>query len=175
MPVLLNLLGFFWCWLVLALGAFYDLVIPALVVLAVWLGLHLFYSRTRGSDLRILLAALLIGPLIDVVLLHGQWVSYAAHPDGAGYPPIWIAAMWVNFSTLPNHALAWLRQRRRLAPLLGAVLAPTAYLVGDALGTVELQAPIWLPLLIVAIGWAIVFPAMEMLAVARPSSRSAQR
>ncbi len=170
MPILVNLIGFFWCWLALVLGAFYDLVLPALGLLVCWTALHLFYSRTRAADLRLIGLACLIGPLVDTILLAGHWIGYAAHHPDSVLAPLWLFGCWANFALTLNHSTAWLRGRLWAAALFGAVSGPLSYLAGAALGAIELASPVWVPLLILCLSWAVVIPVLAACSVRRPLS-----
>ncbi len=171
MPILVNLLGFFWCWLALILGAFHDLVVPALGLLGCWTALHLFYSRTRMADLRLIALACLIGPLVDAALLAGHWIEYAAHRADNPLAPLWLFGCWANFALTLNHSTAWMRGRPWMAALFGAVSGPVSYLAGAALGAIELAGPAWVPLLVLALGWAVVMPLLARFVVPRPMSQ----
>lgn len=72
--------------------------------------------------------------------------------------------MWLLFATLPNISLRWLAGRPALAALLGALGGPSAYYGGVALGAARFSEPIWQPLVLLAINWAIAMPLIMALA-----------
>ncbi len=77
--------------------------------------------------------------------------------------PYWIITMWLLFSTTLNVSLRWLYHRYLLAALLGLIFGPLAYLGGAALGAVEIPDRL-LASIVMAAGWAIIFPVSLLIA-----------
>jgi hypothetical protein len=57
------------------------------------------------------------------------------------------------------HALSWLRRYLWLAAVFAGVFGPLSYWLGDELSTADVGAPVILSLTIMAVGWAVLFPA----------------
>ncbi len=163
MPILVNVVGFCLLWLILVLGAFHAQVLPTLVLLGGWTALHLYYSPQRRLDLRILLLALCLGPINDLLLMHGDLLDFVGGRLHADLPPIWIPAHWVNFALLLNHGLRDFHHHPWRLALLGACAAPLAYLAGASLGVVRFEAPLPQALPLLSFGWAITLPLLMLL------------
>jgi len=130
----------------------------ALLVVAV----ALWRSRDRGGELVLLALAAVIGTLCDGLFVLSSRLHYA----GAllpPLPPLWDIALWPLFATTLNGALGWLKERLRLAALLGAVGGPLAYLAAARLGAVQLGAPSS-TLLLLAGAWGVLTPLLLVLA-----------
>ncbi len=160
MPTLINLLAFQMLWLLLVWSAFHQLELQALGVTLVWLAVHLKFSRHRRSDIRLMLLALLCGPLCDTLLIQLNLIEYRGYAPIAGLPPLWIYALWVNFSQLFNHSLIVLHGRPWLTAIMAMVSAPLAYSSGAWLGAAELATPSWPGLLTVTLCWGLILPLL---------------
>lgn len=160
MPKLLNLIAFQMLWLLLVFSAFYDFERLAVVLLGVWLCVHVYFSKHRWADVRLLLLALALGPLCDTLLLHLELVEYRGRVLVAGFPPLWIYAQWANFSQLFNYSFGFLRGRPLFCVFMALVSAPLAYTGGARLGAAVLVEPHWIPLIFVALSWAMVLPLL---------------
>jgi hypothetical protein len=73
-------------------------------------------------------------------------------------------ALWFAFATLPNSSLSWLHGRRLMQAVLGAVLGPLSYYVGEGLGAAVIPEPRLLPLLVIGAVWAAAMPAIYLVA-----------
>ncbi len=164
MPTLLNLAAFNVLWLVIVSSAYMHQDAFGLVTLLLWVGIHFRYSRCPGSDFRLIVVALLFGALIDTALIQAGLIRYPGYSPVAGFPPLWIYGMWVNFALIVNHALRWLHGRYVLAAATGAVMAPAAYYGGSGLGAAIFTDPSALTLLVLALCWAVLLPGMIALA-----------
>lgn len=163
-----NLVGYQLTWLLLVWGAARDhlwLGMAAGVCFVAW---QLLASHARGVELRLLLAALLCGVLVDGVAAASGWLRYASPapalpPHGA---PWWILLLWLCFATTIDRSLAVLRRRPWLAALLGAVGAPMAYLAA-ARGwqAVQFGTPEALGLGWIALCWALALPLLGQLSL----------
>ena len=157
MPILLNMTGFVACWLMLAIGAFNNLVWLALLIVAGWAWLNLHYSLNRRSDLQLLFLCVLIGPLPDIFLLSQGLIQYAPTSGLDYYPPLWLPAMWANFALILNRSLRWLYAHKFGMRLMGRCAGPASYVLGEFLGCVELQPPALSSYLLIAGSWALIW------------------
>jgi hypothetical protein len=103
--------------------------------------------------------------MLDGVLAHTGWASYAASWPSAEVAPAWILALWVTFALTFTQSLAWLQTRLGIAALLGLIGGPLAYL-GASRGwhAVTLADPSWHALLWLSFGWALATPVLAWLA-----------
>ncbi|WP_313232287.1 DUF2878 domain-containing protein [Stenotrophomonas acidaminiphila] len=169
MNTLAILLAYQATWFVAVIGAGRGSWWPgvlAAVLFALW---RLAVSPARALELRLLLAALGIGLLLESVWVGSGLLDYAAWP-WAG-PPAWILALWCAFALVVVPLLGYLHRRPWLAAVLGAVGGPLAYL-GAASGwdALRFSEPRWHALLALGAGWALAMPALAALA-----ARSLQR
>jgi hypothetical protein len=150
-------------WFACVLGAAYGRPwIGPLVVLAL-VSIHLRLVKRPGAEVRLMLAAILMGLLADSFLVVSGLVSY---PNGTwlpGFAPYWILAMWAMFATTLNMSMKWLRGRISLATLLGVIFGPLAYLAGEELGAIIFEARA-LAIAALAVIWAICLPLLVTLA-----------
>lgn len=174
MPSLVSYVGFSLLWLIIVLAAFNALLLPALLMLGLWLALHLYYSRDWAVDVWNALITLCIGPLSDTLAMHGGLLGYLGSAPGDLLPPAWIFAHWLNFSLLLNHGLDDFRDRPWLLALIGAIAGPSVYLAGEALGVVTVQAPRAEHLTLLALSWTILLPLLMSLCQLAHNSESPQ-
>jgi hypothetical protein len=167
MSQLANFVGYQAVWFIAVLGAGRSGTWPALGALALYALCQLASSRERRSDLVLLLLAVGLGTALDGTLAATGLLHYAASspalpPGGA---PLWILALWAAFALTLNHSLAWLRQRRWLALLLGAVGGPLAYGAAERLASaVVFAAPRTRGLAALALGWGLAIVALTEVA-----------
>jgi len=137
----------------------YGLLVAAGVVL-----LHLMLAQRKQAEALLLLSAVSMGLVFDSLLASTGWVRYPSGQWLPGLAPYWILALWAVFATTLNVSMRWLHGRLFLAALLGGVFGPLSYLGGARLGGMAfVQA--WPALSTLAIGWALVMPALVALAV----------
>jgi hypothetical protein len=72
--------------------------------------------------------------------------------------------LWINFGTVVNGSLSWLRGRYWLGAFLGAWGGPAAYYSGHRLGALTFQPPVMIHLVILGIAWAVAVPLLFFLA-----------
>jgi len=170
---LFNFLAFEAAWFAAvsggAAGRGWLLSLPVVLVVAV----HLFLARARlGTELRLILAVTLLGVMTEAGFMAAGLIRYAGTAEGQILPPVWIAALWFGFGTLPNASLSWLKGRWGLQALLGAVSGPLTYAAGVKLGAASLPDPGagW-ALLVIGLTWALVLPVIFLMADAFSSHR----
>ncbi len=126
-----------------------------------YLLLHLFFIGS-ASELKFIVVATLLGTLVDSILIWFGIFDFGENHQVV-CPP-WLIALWVLFATTFYHALAWLKNYRRVAILFGAIGGCASYFAGYKFGAVSFTLPISSTLIIVALIWAILFPALQYLA-----------
>lgn len=143
-------------WFVCVLGGNRYLLVSVLL-----LCLHFYLSRKRTSDLKIVVAVLVLGVVVDGVL---RFVGFFSFVDD-GFPiPLWLMMIWMALGTLPQHSLRWFQGRYLLATLFGAIGGPLAYGAGVRFGAAELGISVAGSLFLLAMLWAVVFPLIMYLA-----------
>ncbi len=160
MNTLINFVAFQIGWFACILGAArgHSLWGPAIVALV--LALHLVLSRVRSAEILLAFAAAAIGFAVDTTLIAlGTFVparSLLPQPLST----VWLIALWVDFATILNVSLSWLHDKYLLAGILGAAGGPLAYWAGDRLGAIEIDRPLFMPLLAISLAWCIVTPVL---------------
>lgn len=137
---------------------------PALgAVVAAMVGGFQIWLRGPGrrlAEARFVLGASVVGVVADAGLMLGGVLRFY---DGRGASPeflIWIFALWINFASMINTCLRWLRRRWWLSAALGAIAGPLTYYGGAKLGAVTLSSPPTVSLLAVAVEYAVLVPVM---------------
>lgn len=124
-------------------------------------------SPCRALELRLLLAALGIGLLLESLWVGSGLLGYAAAWPWAG-APAWILALGCAFALVVVPLLGYLHRRPWLAAAFGDRRA--AGVPGAAAGgwnAVHFAQPRWHGLLALGAGWALAMPALATLASAR--------
>ena len=166
----INLVGYQSVWFLLVRGAAQaDLALPLLAGAGFVLG-QVLTARHPSHDVRLLVAAVLMGLVVDGVAASTGWLGYASPapawpPQGA---PLWILMLWACFATTITRSLSVLRGRPWLAALAGGVGAPLAY-VAAARGWGAVQVSSWPGLAWIAACWALALPLLG--ALSRPDAR----
>lgn len=164
---LLNFVCFQAGWFACALGAAGGWPLLGAVVVGALLILQFPLVPAPRKQMFFVLTASLVGWLIDSGLACAGLFTF---PDGGmflGPCPVWMAALWANFATTLHLCLNWLRGRYWLASALGACGGPAAYYGGQRLGAVKLGGNAAVSLLVIAVEWALVTPALVYLSEVR--------
>ncbi len=160
--VLINFVLFQIGWFACVLGAARQmpwLGVATVIAILIW---HLMQARQAKKEVQLLLIALVIGGVFDQIMLNHQLITYQAHGWADYLVPVWILALWAEFVTVLNVSLSWMRGRRLIAVLFGAIGGPLAYMGAEKLGAVTLNH---LPVSYIALslGWAILTPLLLKL------------
>jgi hypothetical protein len=160
----INFGGFKLAWLacVAAAGAGQALAGSAAVLVAVLL--HLRLTPTPRGEATLIAAAVVAGLAWDSTLVALGLFRYPSGTVIDGFAPHWILAMWALLATTLNVSMRWLHGRPWSAAAFGALGGPLAYWAGARLGAVEIPDAAS-ALLVQAIGWAVMMPALMVLAV----------
>jgi hypothetical protein len=160
--VIINALAFQAGWLCCVLAGANQLpwlgTLTALLIVA-W---HLGSAGSARREMPLILIAGGIGAVWDSLLVAAGWLQYPSGTLIEGTAPHWIVAMWLLFATTLNVSLRWLKERRALAALLGAVTGPAAYFAGWKLGGVQIPEPA-VAMAALACGWALFMPILMSL------------
>ena len=173
-PAAINILAFQVLWISLVLSGPYQQEAAALGLLGLWLIGHLYYSRHRATDIKLLVLAVAIGPLGDTLLIQLGLIQFEGTVLFSGLPPLWVYGLWACFSQLLNHGMAHLHGRWGLIGIIALFSAPMAYTGGAALGAAQMLEPAWRCQLAVAVCWSIILPVlMRAASMARASQAHA--
>jgi hypothetical protein len=114
-------------------------------------------SGDRGHVRRAVLAGVGAGIAADGLLIAAGVLAFPGR--GGLLPPLWMVALWVNF-TLALDAMGWARDRWWVGALAGGVGGPLSYRVGERLGILSFGLPAAEALAAVAIVWAVALPVL---------------
>ena len=127
--------------------------------------IHAATSRTAKADFAVAVIAVPIGLTLDTLYIRSGLIAYNGELLWSGAAPLWILALWANFALTLNGCLGWLRERLKLAAVLGFVGGPLSYYGGIAVGTATVSGDSALLFGIIGVAWAIVVPFLLWLAL----------
>ncbi len=161
----ISLIGYQMVWLTTVAGAGRGLSWPGLAVLGLYATWHLTRPLERKADIALMVAAVMLGLLLDGGLLHFGLAKYSPDWPLATMAPAWILTLWAAFALTFTQSLRYLQTRPLAAALLGAIGGPLAYL-GASRGwhVASLAEPTWRALLWLSIGWGLATPLLALLA-----------
>lgn len=160
---ILPIVGFQLVWLTCAFGAARDQSWPGLLAVILMLAMHFSGASDRRQAGLVVLAAAIVGFVVESLLVANQWLTYGGAWPSDGYAPAWVAGLWAAFGATLGITNTVLGQRWRVAAVLGFCLAPVAYFAGAQIGALEVASPQWLSFLIIALIWACVWPTLLIL------------
>ncbi|MCB9852682.1 MAG: DUF2878 domain-containing protein [Phycisphaerales bacterium] len=163
--LILNIVGLQAGWFIcVASGAAGDAKLAAAFV-TVHIVVHLALSSARLRDGIVILSTGLVGIGADAAMLRAGAIAFDSGVIGGWLIPIWMIALWVNFSTSLNLTLEFLQSRTILAAVLGGVGGATAYVGGVKFGALHMPWGLWKGGCAVALEWAIVTPVLAWIAM----------
>jgi hypothetical protein len=159
----INVTLFQAAWFAAVLGAARGVLWLGPLVMVPVIAIHLALQADRKGELKLLLAAGILGFIYDTAFVSGGVFTPLQHLFPRPYSPPWMICLWVNFAATLNVSMAWLRGRYLLATLFGAVGGPLAYYSGAKLGATE-ALPTTTGMLLLALGWGLMTPLLIRLA-----------
>lgn len=154
---LVNFALFYVGWLVTVYGAARGQLWLGPVVMALIFLIHIVFSPCKKSDLILALICVGLGVTFESLWSQMGLVIYAGYEARFIIAPLWILALWLNFSMAINHSLAWLKSHYLLAGILGAIFAPISYYGGLQMGAAQTNS-YGLFLCVEALLWSMVIP-----------------
>jgi hypothetical protein len=128
--------------------------VTAFAIVQLWL------SERPRADLYLMVVAAAVGFIIDSGFAQSGALRYAASEQWT-FAPIWIVALWINFSLTLNHSLAYLKLHLALASLLGAIGAPLAYwAAAKGWNAIAFEGPPTATLAALSVVWAVATPLL---------------
>ena len=161
---IINIIGFNIGWWACVLGAANDLAYLGPVVMILFLIVHhyLFVSDIQEIYLVLIIGA--IGTITDSLLfLSGSFIYAGAYSNEILIAPMWITAMWMGFSATVNHSMSWLKDKWLIMVICGIVFGPAAFFTGEKFGAIEFHLSALLSVLVIAIVYGILMPAIYFL------------
>ena len=159
----INVVLFQAAWFAAVLGAARGMFWLGPLAMIPTLAIHLLLQNNRRGEMKLLLAAGLLGLVFDTTFVAGGVFTPLQHLFPRPFSPPWMIGLWVNFAATLNVSMAWLRGRYLLAALFGAIGGPLAYYSGAKIGATE-SLPTMTGMLLLAIGWGCITPLLVWLA-----------
>ncbi|AER56404.1 DUF2878 domain-containing protein [Pseudoxanthomonas spadix] len=164
-PNLRNYLALQLVWLAAVAGAGRGLWWAGPAALAVFSALHFGLHWHLRGDAMLMLAALLLGLLIDSIAAASGLVDYAAAWPAASLAPVWIASLWMALGLTVQHSFGWLVRHPRWSLPVMAIGGPLSYCGAQAsFDAVRLAAPAWIGMLAIGALWAAATGVLVVLA-----------
>ena len=165
--MLLNILGFQIGWFACVIGSanqqpWLGVLISCLVIL-----FHISRSHQQTFECKFLAAAVIIGIVFDGIPQSLGWITFSPvnfWPDIL--PPPWMIMLWALFASTMNISLSWLKHKKLLAMLIGAVAGPLSYWSGARLGALQLSN-VSAAIIYLTIGWGIIVPVLLKIAASK--------
>ena len=164
MNALLTFIGYEIVWFAAVIGAGHGLVWPGVTSAATFFAWRMAVSRTRGSDLGLLVVSFAVGAMLETFWVRTGLIDYsAAWPFASA--PAWLLALWASFGLTIVPLFGWLQARPWLGAVLGAVGGPLSYWAA-ARGWHAASFPPrpFASLAALALGWAAALPLLTTLA-----------
>lgn len=136
--VVLNYVLFQVGWFACVLGAANHFPWVASLFVLVIVFLQINGAPKQKSEWLLMLVAATIGGFVDQVLLSNQFVAYNANGWSSAIVPVWILALWVSFASTLNVSMRWIRNKKLVAFLFGAIGGPLAYMAAEKLGAIQM-------------------------------------
>lgn len=160
--LIVNFILFQIGWFACVIGASEQmpwLGIAVVLAIVIW---HLIQAKQPKLEVSLLFTVLIIGGIFDQIMLNHHFISYQSHGWSNNLVPVWILALWLEFATILNVSLRWMRDRWFIAILFGAIGGPLAYMGAAKLDAVSLNS---MPAsyLALSIGWAVLTPLLLRL------------
>lgn len=174
MKVAINFILFQAGWFVTVIGVANQSEWVAIACVCIILFAHLYMMTDKHTELLLIIAAGLMGFIIDSVLISQGLFATTGNIGLEGMAPLWLIALWMLFAITVNHSLGWLQGRYMFAGLLGFVFAPLAYLAGDKFGVLNISTDysLYQVLLVIGVVWAIVTPLLLLVSHASSSNQT---
>ena len=155
---LYDLLGFKVCWVLCAFCSVWEKPYLGPLVTLIFIIGHLLIVNFNFRDIKIIIASIILGFIIDTLFLNFDFVIYK---NSINYAPLWIIAMWAGFSITLIYTLDSLQNKYFMAALLGLVGGPLSYQAGDSIGSITINHNY--SYIVLAIAWAIAIPLLLSL------------
>ena len=151
-------LGYQFCWGIIAWGVLKGLTTVSLSVVLLYLLGYIRIALHKSQALKVMALVTGIGFLVDGILIHYNLISI----QGDSFFPLWLVAIWAAFSTLLNSALHGLKGFPFLQFFLGGLGGLFAYLSAHSLGVLTFM-DMHVAVLVITITWAILIPVLYRL------------
>ena len=159
--IFINLSLFKIGWLAVVFSAAAGLAEVGAATVALIALVHLIRANRISNELALLFIAGCLGLAWETILVQAGFLAYPTSESSAALAPYWIVAMWVLFATTLNVGMKWLRKNLLLTSVAGAICGPLSFVAGQKAGAVSLADN---SILVIGLGWAVLLPAVTLIA-----------
>ena len=154
--MLLNGLMFQALWFV----CIFTSVEITLFATAAYLVLHYLLVERSSLQWAMLLLIALLGYAADSILTSFAIIGFkqSIHIGPVSLAPLWLACLWLGFSSCVKHAFGFLHNKRLLTILLCFTVIPFNYFVGANIREAVIATPQLFSFLLIALYWAFLLP-----------------
>ena len=157
----INIICYQAVWLVAIIGAADGMAWAGPVAVTAFAALQINRSTDRAADAYLIVVAAVVGFVVDSAFARSDALTYAAPLPSTEFAPVWIVALWINFSLTLNHSLAYLKSNLIVASLLGAIGGPLAYsAAATGWHAITFPSQRGATLIALAVVWAVVTPLL---------------
>ena len=146
-------------WFACVIGAANHQVLWPAIGTLIYIGLHIWCSSRRASELRLVIKAILFGVSADTLIANFGFLSFEDAWPSIYLSPLWMWTLWALVASTMNSSLVWLRDKPILCAILGAIAGPMSYEAGIRMGAGD-----WGPngqiggLILLSLAWGIAIP-----------------
>ena len=160
--ILANVIVYEAAWFACILGAANGQPAWGSAAAAAAVAWHVAISARPASELALVAAMCVLGLVAESIMASPGFIRYPSGQPVAWLAPYWLVALWGEFAIAPNVTLRWLKHRRVLAAVFGALCGPLSFLGGVRLGGASfVNEPAALASL--AIEWSLLMPIVMTL------------
>ncbi|MEN8686674.1 MAG: DUF2878 domain-containing protein [Desulfuromonadales bacterium] len=152
-------------WLCCVLGASWGYPVTGGLLALALVGLHLWLASSRQSEILLILSSCLLGVMVDSSQQALGLFTFKTDSSWPLWLPLWVFVIWAQFATLFHYALYWLKGRYLVAALFGLIGGPLAYWGGIRLGAASFGENPTVTIIVLALVWAAIIPALVRLSV----------
>lgn len=166
MKSFINFVLFQLCWSGFVGGAGHGMWWIGLIPLTVFVGWQIHDSAVPKTDRTLVVAAALLGFVVDTAFLKAGLLTYASPEPFADFAPAWMTGLWIAFALTLNHSMKFLHGKPVVGVVFGAIGGPLAYYAAaHAWNALVIHDPNWHAYLALAIGWGLLTPLLVGIAV----------
>ena len=146
-------------WFACVIGAANQQVFWPVVATLLYIAIHIWHSPRPILELKLLAKAGLFGAAVDTLIANLGFLSFENSWPSTYLSPVWMWTLWALVASTINSSLAWLRDRRILGAVLGAIAGPMSYEAGVRMGAGAWSANGQIGgLILLGLAWGIAIP-----------------
>lgn len=142
MKTIFNILSFYLGWFLAIYGASVEKPLLGPVIIILLFIFHIYFiAEFRKQEITFTLLATVLGSSLDSIPAYLNYIHFNSPSPSIGVYPIWMAALWVGFSTTFSISLKWMQSRYLIGFIFGAIGAPLSYISAEKLSALQITGP----------------------------------